>query len=305
MVKVVSGWVLMLVGAFLLTAALLMWFVVPGMAQRTPKNVDTNTYLSGHAQKLNVHTGKVEDVPVTVWNNNAVDANRSTNDVVLFVSKTCANVDRNNPPKCLKKSDGRLISNEVDVFAADRYTGLAAPDQAKYGATAHTGLVNKFPFNTQRKSYPMWDSVLQKSVTASFAGTAEIDGLSTYRFIVRVPRTKAEIAQNTEGTYQMDKTIWVEPKTGAIINQTQHEVRKLPDGTTAINMHIAFTKATEASFVKDAKANLDQLDLLTSTGPIVACALGVLALIGGALLTFVFGRRSGAGTSDQELVTTS
>ena len=49
----VVGWLLLLLGAFLLVAAVVALVWAPGAAERTPLNVNTYTYLTGQADKLN------------------------------------------------------------------------------------------------------------------------------------------------------------------------------------------------------------------------------------------------------------
>ncbi len=98
MKKTVPGWILLFLGGFLLVLAILLAAVAPGMTQKTPLNVDSNTYLSGQAQKLNPSTGEVEDVPVSVLNKTRVDAKKSDDDVMVFVSYSCVNINRDNPP---------------------------------------------------------------------------------------------------------------------------------------------------------------------------------------------------------------
>ena len=290
MKRVLSGWILVLAGTFLLTIALLLWFVVPGMIEKTPKNTDTVTYVYGHADKLDPHTGKVQSVPVKIWNDNAVNPAKSTGNVVVFISRTCANVDRSNPPRCLRKSDNRLISNDVEVFAVDRHTGMSVPDQASYGATSHMGLVNKFPFGTTRRTYPFWDNVVHQAYPASYAGTAVLNGLQTYKFVMRVPKTRTFIVQGVKGTYQLVRTMWVEPITGSIVDQARHEVRQLPDGTTVIDLHDHFSRSTVANFVNGRKSDISRLHVYETVAPIVSCVLGVLLLVAGLFLALRRGR---------------
>ena len=68
-------------------------------------------------------------------------------------------VDENDPPPCLEDTDDRLITNSIDTFATDRRTAMAT-DKTKYlaeDAVVHEGLVNKWPFNAEKKTYPYWN----------------------------------------------------------------------------------------------------------------------------------------------------
>ena len=58
----------------------------------------------------------------------------------------------------------------TDRFATDRVTAVAVNDE-KYvgvGAEPHEGLVNKFPFDVEQKTYPIWDGLLGRAVEATF-----------------------------------------------------------------------------------------------------------------------------------------
>ena len=135
------------------------------------------------------------------------------------------------------------------VAATSAGTALKIVNDAKYvGTTAeeHQGLVNKFPFDVEQKTYPLWDGVMGTTVEAKFAGEEEVDGLSTYKFTVAVQHAPIEVAENTPGRYNDDKTIWVDPVTGAFIDQKEHQTRSLEDGTVALDLTLGFTPETAA-----------------------------------------------------------
>ncbi|MEZ5095193.1 MAG: DUF3068 domain-containing protein [Nocardioides sp.] len=188
---------------------------------------------------------------------------------------------------CLEEGDPRLVTDDIDVFATDRHTGEAVND-AKYlpaDAQEHQGLINKFPFNTEKDAtYDFWDGLLAKTVPAEYVGTTEIDGLETYEFHILVDEEPANVVGDVPGLYSMDKTMWIDPITGAIIDQEQHEVRQLDDGTTALDMSISFTDDTVAENVKTAKSNIKTLGLLKGWVPIVALIAGLVSLLVGIIL---------------------
>lgn len=301
MTRIVSGWILLFLGTLLLAAGLITLIIGPEEVQKVPLDVDTDTFLTGQAQKLNPATGEVEDVPVKVLSNTKVDPKKSDDKVVVWVNYACVNIDRDDPPDCLKADDDRLISNTMDTFASDRHTGIAVND-AKYvgkDATKHEGLVNKFPFNTEKKSYQLWDSLLGTTVTATYDSTVELDGLKTYKFTVDVPKTDAKIAGDVEGTYQAEKTIWVEPRTGAIVDQEQHEKRLLPDGSVVLDMSLEFTDATVKQSIARGQDSFGLLDLVGRTVPIVGI-LGGLICLGAAGFLLLAPRRRTPAVDQQE-----
>ena len=127
----VFGWLLFFVGAFLLVVAVLLALTwLPDAVKRTPLNVDTYTYLTGEADKLNPATGELENRPGDVPEPHArgprqVRRRRAS----AFVNTKCVNIDENDPPACLEDNDERLITNSIDMFATDRRTALAVDER--------------------------------------------------------------------------------------------------------------------------------------------------------------------------------
>jgi hypothetical protein len=300
----VLGWLLLFVGAFLVMVAILGWTWLPGAAERTPLNVDTYTYLTGEADKLNPTTGELEHVNVKYQSHTAVDPDKSDGDVVAFVNTKCVNIDLNDPPDCLEKDDERLITNSIDTFATDRHTALAVSD-AKYlaeGAVPHEGLVNKWPFNAEKKDYPYWNGTLGTAVTAEYVGTKDYDGLETYEYHSSVPETAAEVLEGTQGLYSTEESIWIDPRTGTIIDQEGGQVLKLEDGSTILDINVAYTDDTVQTNVDDTKASVKQLNLLLNVVPPIALVVGLLALAGGVFL-IIRGRRENSPPADSEAET--
>ena len=275
-------------GAFLLVAAIVLTVWAPDKVKRTPTDVDSITYLGGQAQKINLKKGELESFPVKVASITRVDSKRSTDDVVVFSSVTCANKDEDLTEDCLKGKDPRLVSNSEDVFATDRLTAESVEDQARYipsGSTPHEGLVNKWPFDSERKTYDYWDSLLKETVEAEYVRTTTVEGLRVYVYEVTVPPTETVIAgEDTKGDYSTEKSIYVEPKTGAIVNQTQNEIRSLPDGTKVLDLQVEFTEDQVKKSVEETEDSLSTLTLATKTGPLVGYILGGLLLIAGLVL---------------------
>ena len=128
--------------------------------------------------------------------------------------------------------------------------------------------------------------MLGQAVDAEYDGTETIDGLETYRYHVLIEEESAEVVTDVDGVYSQDKYIWIDPVTGAIINQTQHEVRELTDGSTLLDMQLDFTEDQVSANAEDAKDNGGLLTLLTKTVPLIGLIGGVLALLLGAFLVF-------------------
>jgi hypothetical protein len=162
-----------------------------------------------------------------------------------------------------------------------------AVNEAKYlpdDAIPHEGIVNKFPFDTETKTYQYWDGTLGAAVPAVFDSTVTVDGVKTYKFVVTIEGADIDVAEGVPGTYDSVKEMFVEPRTGAIINQTEDQQRFLADGTQALDLQLAFTGPQVDQFAADAKDNIGLLDLLTRTVPLIGFIGGGLLLILGLLL---------------------
>ena len=158
-------------------------------------------------------------------------------------------------------------------------------------------MINKWPFDAQKKDYSYWDGLLGEAVDAAYDGSESIDGLETYKYHVLVEDAPAEVVEGVEGVYSQDKYLWIDPVTGSIIKQTQHEVRELEDGSTLLDMQLAFTDDQVSANVADAKDSGRLLGLLTKTLPLVGFIGGAIALVAGLFLFIVSRRREASATS--------
>ncbi len=296
--KVIAGLLLGL-GSFLLVAALTVVLWGADAVKKTPLDTDSVTNLSGTADKLNPATGEVESLAVKAASVTQADAELSDDEVVVFVSTTCLVIDEGDVPQCVDESDDRLVSASSDVFATNRHTAEAVND-AEYvppSAEEKSGLVNKWPFDAQKKDYIYWDGLLGEAVDATYDGTESIEGLETYRYHVLIEDASAVVVGDIEGVYSQDKYLWIDPTTGSIIKQTQHEVRELEDGSTLLDMDLAFTDDQVAANAADAKDNGQLLGLLTNTLPLVGFIGGAIALLAGGFLLLASRRRQEPATA--------
>lgn len=291
------GLVLIGLGAFLVVAAVMAQVWAPDVVKRTPIDVNETTNLSGHVQKFDPKLGKLKSDPAYALILTKVDSKASDGDVAVFAQTTCVVVDDGTSPHvCVTDSDPRLVSAEIDIFATDRHTALAVnnPKYLPADAVPHEGLVNKWPFDAQKKTYPYWDYYLQKPLDAVYERTEDLKGMKTYVYKVTAKDAPLEIAPGVQGTYDVVKEIWVEPQTGGIVNQTEDQQRYV-DGTKVLDLQLEFTDAQQAKFVKDVGDQRDKVDLLLNTVPIVGYAVGIPLLLIGFFLVFRRRRDKGDG----------
>jgi hypothetical protein len=298
-VRKFSGPILLGLGGFLLVAGVLATAWAPGVVKRTPIDVNTTTYLTGTAEKINTDTGLLQAHDIKVTSISKTDTDASTDNTAVWVQTACVVYnDDGTTPDCVDKNDPRLVSASTDVFASDRVSGMAVNDGDVLPADAipHEGLVNKWPFDSQKTTYPYWDSTVGHTVDAVYDRTEDVAGIETYVYIVTIKDAPIEILDGAMGTYDNVTTIYVEPRTGAIQQQTQNQQRYLDDGTKVLDLQAEFTPEQVKVFADDAHKNMLKITLILVVVPLVGFIGGALALLGGAALLLTSRRRSSAET---------
>lgn len=279
---------LVFLGAFLLATAALALFYAPDKVKRTPLDIDSVTRLTGEAKLFD--GSALVSTPVKATSTTHADSELSTDDVVLFQNSSCLIKDPDGTaPDCVSADDpeNRLVSAGTDDFATDRRTALAVSDFENLPPEAEPkeGLINKFPFDVEDETYPFWDGLLGEPVDAVFQGAEEIDGLPVKKFLVSVVDGDIEITAGVPGKYSTEKTMWVDTATGSIIDQTENQTRvQATDGQPILELDFRFTDETVAANVEAAKENASRLSLLTSTVPLIAGILGLIALAAGLVM---------------------
>jgi hypothetical protein len=286
--RAIVGPVLSFLGAFLIAVALLAQFYMGDALLKTPINVHETISLDGTAQTPNAK-GKVQDVKVLAWSIYHTNTSLSDSKVASFDNSQCLVIDVGSPTGCVSTDDpqNRLLSATTDYFATDRRTAESVNDSQHLPPTAtpHDGVINKWPFLAEKKTYTFWDDGTQSGVPATYAGTDTLDGHGVYVYDVHVPKTKIEVAAGLKGYYTDDKQIYVDQLTGSVLDQREHQVRTDIHGGPVIDLQLAFTSAQVAKLVKDAKANDAQLKLIRTTLPIVGLVVGIPVLLLGLFLT--------------------
>ena len=305
------GLVMLGVGTFLLVAGLLATVWAPGVVKKTPLDVNQVTHLEGTVRKLDTATGEFpsEPVPVKVESITRSDSKASDGDNASWVQTTCVVIDVDDAPNCVDGEDPRLVSASTDVFATDRVSGLAVNDTDNLppDAVPHEGLMNKWPFDAEKRTYPFWDGTAGRAFEAVYDREDSIKGIDVYVYKVAIEDAPIEIAKGVDGTYDNQVEVWVEPKTGAIQQQTQDQQRYLADGTQVLDLKIGLTEESLDQFAEDARANMRLLAAITVWLPIVGFAGGALCVLAGFALLLTARRRRGepvALAPDRARVTT-
>ncbi|MGC4942910.1 DUF3068 domain-containing protein [Kribbella sp. DT2] len=199
-------------------------------------------------------------------------------------------------------------------------TTLNAADRKRPGdqvfKDGHEGLVLKFPFGTEKKTYTFWDSTLRKAFPIEFKGETELLGLKVYKFVQEIPKSEVPQAAKlkvpgaligekgqpsvlVDRSYQNARTLWIEPVTGAIIKGEEKQLATIDYNgeakITATDATIGYDDATVKKNVEGATVDgkseggyadkASQLHLIGFWVPLLSLILGLLLLALAGFLT--------------------
>ena len=330
---------IMSLGAALLTAAVLLTTYTAGKIAKIPLDIDTTLISSGTGAALDPAslsaTRFVVDHNVPLVSQQAVTVETPANaQVVTFQMGT--SVRRTD-----RQQDSGLLLALVDTVTLDRRTAEAVSDDERPGgsvqkprtieddrpsttiALPHEGLAFRFPFATEKRSYPFFDPIAQKPFDANYDGEDDVNGLTTYRFTQNVgydadgklvePIRYASLYDNNEDGevtaraelwglpgdpyepvtmtryYAAQRTFWVDPVSGTVVKATEranhyYAREALRPEMALADYTVTSTEETIESQVASARNERDRLALWSRVLPISLGAAGLVALIGATLL---------------------
>jgi len=298
----ILGPLLVGVGCFLIVAALMVRFYAYPKLAVAPVNQNSVTRLQAEdATFFNTGTLTEENTNLSVENQTLGDAeatDEADDDVRVWYGSTSIRAEDGT---ILSRSQERVAFGATDGAAINCCDAYSETTEGERHAANREGQVYKFPFNTQKQTYQWWDGTLGEPVDMKFVEEDEVDGVKAYKFESSVPRTRVgerevpgSIVGEAEDTvvadtmYANEKTLWVEPETGAVIDRNEHTVTTLAvdgeDRVTATDANLEYTDDTVAANVDDLGEKGGQLALARTTAPLVAGILGVVLLGLGILL---------------------
>jgi hypothetical protein len=296
----VIGLILAGLGAFLLVAALLARTYVPGRVVKYPLNEYLVTQLVGHdvsyfsATKVKPITGATLVVTSTV----SSDGKAGTSSTAVWNSFTYL----------YDQTNSLEFSYSIRRFAFNRQTAqLVMCCGANVDGNAgvrQTGLVGfLWPMGAQKHTYQVFDPAINQTRPATYVGTTNVGGISTYKFVEKVaptrsgqetvPRSLVGMKGNSTVTLPEmtteTNTFYVDPVTGAQLNETQVEHVALVDSTGSerlllLNASLSNTPQSLAKVVRIDKNARNEISLLKVVVPLAAGVLGIVLLVGGILL---------------------
>jgi hypothetical protein len=202
----------------------------------------------------------------------------------------------------------RSIEQMTRTFAFDRRTaqlvdccGANVNGNASIRQTGLSGAV--FPFGTQKQTYQVFNTTLNRPMPFAYAGTTTVGGIQAYEFVEHVPSTKFA-TQQLPGALLGSKTAviraplfdqehliyYVDPETGALLNVNEQQTVTLHNpatGATALVLYDADLTATPASLsqiVALDSSGRNEITLVETTLPLVFGIVGGVALLAGLIL---------------------
>jgi hypothetical protein len=305
--------VLIAVGVFGLVLTVLLPTAVVAKSKKTPLDLDITQISSGPAKLLDPQTGQVKDVRLQATRIVRTDTNASDGtNTTVFETLCTVIVTGSNPPTCVPKDDPRFLSASSDRVTADRKSAEAVNipkynEQINGSSTfngqpvKHVGMSYKFPIDAKKQTYKFFQPDLNQAFPAVFEGTDKVDGLTVYKYICKTGVQPYKIGV-FDGTYDDTREVWVEPRTGTIVNGVEHQIQRIVDlnhpndpGVLALDTTLSFDKSAVDFQSNYAKDKLDKLKVAQLWGPLATGILGVAALVGAY---FLLRRRSPTGGDD-------
>ncbi|BBY39533.1 membrane protein [Mycobacterium mantenii] len=343
-------------GAALLIAALLLTTYTTSRITKVPLDVDATLISDGTGTALDSaslstdHVVVNQNVPLVSQQQVSVESPANADVVTLQVGSSLRRTD--------KQKDSGLLLAIVDTVTLNRKTALAVSDDTHTGGSVqkpravndenpptamplrHDGLSYRFPFHTEKKTYPYFDPIAQKAFDVNYDTQEDVNGLTTYKFTQNVGyngdgKLVAPVAypsllagnedakQTTSASmwgiqggdpneqitmtryYAAQRTFWVDPVSGTIVKETEHAHHyfardPLKPELTLADYKVTSTEDTVESQVNAARDERDRLALWSRVLPITFTAVGLIALIGGGLLAS-FSLRSESALTDPGL----
>ncbi|MFZ0186214.1 MAG: DUF3068 domain-containing protein [Streptosporangiaceae bacterium] len=296
----VTGLILVVLGIILIAAAIVLPTYVSGQIVKFPLNESTTATLAGTGVSYFSQTKLTEKTGVSVRATYTIKGDAAAGSSSTAVWSQTASVQdvTNNLP----------VSTQIRRFAFDRHTAVlvncCGANVNGNHAIHQTGIVGYvFPMGTQKQTYQVFDTTLNRAVPFTYSGTADIHGIQTYIFTENVSPTKVTSVTvpgaffhlqaktvTLPELYQIHLVYWVDPQTGALLNVNENEKVILQNPATGGTVAVLFdgdlvaTPATVTEVVNLDSSGRTELSLLNTIIPIAAGIAGALALIAGLVL---------------------
>lgn len=342
-----TGIILAILGVLALIGAILVpTVVVPAAAVGVVDSTDSTTYTTADVKYL-VQAKLTEAVatknPDAAYATAELNSTRVTTAVTDNADAQSQGLSVFNTQTVNKDASTDAVfepsPGETDVFAfnptnSELSTCCGANLDGNSDVTFSGVMPLKFPFNTAQADVQLFNTALQKPVTATFAGTTEQYGMELYKFTQSIPATQvpgkaflevpmglAKLAvgvfapalapeldtmpqDQPVGLYSFvaeENEFLVEPTTGQIVDGKSNSTTTVRlDGGTEDVMLISDIKGASANVeagAADIKSSADLVKTGKSTVPVILGILGVILLGLGIFLFMKGGKKKAAATA--------
>lgn len=316
--------VLVGLGSFLLTAAIMVPTYTADRVKKIPLDIEANTVSNSIASVIDsastalgqprTDTNVPVRIQVYVTTEDPVDANVTT----LQASQLTRRTDR--------EGDAGIISGSVDRVTVDRSTALPVPGGVATTQsvsdkppveTPREGMQYKFPFDTQKQSYLYYDGTARQSFDIDYVDDdREVNGLRLFHFrqVIEPINLRKTIGKDATLTlpaeswglpggatpfsmdlfYSNTRDIWIEPVSGSTVAVEESPHRYLarsvedPLAVTSFEGKTQFDETTVNALADQARTAKLQIQWGTRYGPALLGILGI-GLLGAGV---VVGRRA-------------
>ncbi|PWN03633.1 hypothetical protein DJ010_05935 [Nocardioides silvaticus] len=294
------GPVLIGAGVFLIVAAALVRFYAVPTLTKVPSGYNSVTNLEATGAEIfnsdpEVLAPETHDLVIT--SNTREDADADAPDgVAVWVNATV--VDKATGGNFQKTTERVAFDDSsgagVDCDSCDTWIAASDGETVEEVPTTFEGQIYKFPFNTQKKSYDVWDGSVGEAVPATYEGEDKVNGLDVYKFVQVIEPTiieqrdipgsvfgSDEPTVTADMSYAMTRTFYVEPVTGAPVHRVDDRVQELVyDGVRvpAFVGNVHYTDAQVDENVSDVETRAKLLGGARLLYPLLAALLGVLML---------------------------
>ena len=310
----VIGLTLAGLGAFLIVAAVLVRTYVGGQLIKFPLNeyVKTTLLAKNVSYFSPALVKSVTGATIRVTDTVKGDAKAGTSSTAVWNEFTYLYDVTNHKEYAV--STRRAAFNRRTAQLVD-CCGASVNGNSTIRQTGVSGYV--FPLGTQKTTYGVFDTSLNRPMPFRYAGTGTIDGISVYKFVEKVAPTQAG-SQKIPGTlvgfkqsmvtlpmmYAATNTYWVDPATGGVLDTTQNQRQWLQDssGTQRLllfNGDIVMTPPSVHTAVGLDSTGRNELNWFQNLIPLIAMLTGVALLAAGIVLIWLK-RRGQPERSDAE-----
>jgi hypothetical protein len=293
-----TGLVATALGAFLVVLALLTRFYIAEQAIKFPLNEHRITTLTAdHVSYFN--QGELQEFQRVTM----TDTSTTEGDVASGSSSTAV---WNNFSYIFDQTNGLTYDYSLQRLAFNRRSGeLVDCCGASINARRmhFSGLGYVFPLGAQKTTYQIFDTTLMKTHPISYAGTATVDGLATYKYVEAVAPTRIGTEQLPgsliglldEATVSLGEyyagttTDYVDPISGVPVSVRTGQHLYLADSSgkqvlNLLNATFVTTPASVAAAARTARSADATISVATVIVPATVGVAGVIVLIIGVIM---------------------